>query len=86
MGRLRLPAAQGGLDAILFFDGVPVYGARQGVFSLLLETLVQDVEGEAPANHRVVGHLRTAAEGIRSLKAAIEKLEVMAATPAGGRN
>ena len=88
MGRDRLPAAQGGLNApILFFDAAPVCGLRQGVFSLVLETFVQDVEGEALANRRVVvGHLRTTVEGLRSLKAAIAKVELMAAKPAGGTN
>ena len=85
----RLGAAEGGLSApILFFDTAPVCGMRRGVFSLVLEAFVQDAgEGEATDNHRVVvAHLRTTSEGLRSLKAAIEKIELMAAKPAGGTN
>lgn len=85
----RLPAAEGGASApILFFDAVPVFGIRSGVFSLVLEAFVQDIaEANAADNRRIVtAHLRTTAEGIRSLKAAIERIELLAAKPEGGTN
>ena len=85
----RLSAAEGGASApIVFFDLAPVFGIRAGVYSLVLETVVQDIsEADAADNRRVVvAHLRTTSEGIRSLKNAIEKLELIAAPPEGGTN
>ncbi|GJD83629.1 hypothetical protein [Methylobacterium haplocladii] len=85
----RLVAAEGGANApVLFFDVAPVFGMRGGVFSLVLETFVQDIsEADAGDSRRlVVAHLRTTAEGIRSLKEAIEKIELMAAPSQGGTN
>ena len=87
--RARLGAAEGGASApIVFFDIAPVFGIRAGVCSLVLETFLQDVsEADAADSRRVVvAHLRTTSEGIRSLKSAIEKLELMAARPEGGKN
>lgn len=85
----RLAAAEGGASApVLFFDAAPVFGMRGGVFSLVLETFLQDVEASDAAGNRrvVVAHLRTTAEGIRSLRAALDGIELMAAKPEGGTN
>ncbi len=85
----KLAAAEGGANApVLFFDVAPVFGMRGGVFSLVLETFVQDIaKADAGDSRRlVVAHLRTTAEGIRSLKEAIEKIELMAAPSQGGTN
>lgn len=85
----RLAGAEGGASApILFFDAAPVFGVRSGVFSLVLEAFVQDIDASDAAHtrRRVVAHLRTTPEGIRSLSAALERIALMAARTEGEPN
>lgn len=81
---------RGALDApILYFDEVPAFGMNpSGVASVLLCTLVQDIdaEGKPQVHKKAVGQLRGSAVALRSLLLALQQLEAMQERPDGPAN
>jgi hypothetical protein len=91
----QIPSVAGGLSAtasahapFIYFDNAPNFGLRSGVASISLEairfTTVTD-SSTVVADRVSVAHLRMSLEALRSLKAAIEGIELLA-SPVSGRH
>ena len=92
----QIPGVAGGLSALasahapfIYFDAAPNFGLNGGIANLSLEvvrfTPNPGVTG-VHADRVTVAHLRMSLEGVRSLKAALEGIELIASSTPGAKN
>jgi len=80
-----LPSVEGRMSGLasahapfVFFDAAPTMGHFNGIIHIALSALrFMPTEGRAVGDAVMVAHLRTNLEGLKSLKAAIVKVELM---------
>jgi hypothetical protein len=92
----QIPSVAGSLSALasanapfIYFDVAPNFGFNAGIASLSLEAVrfIPNPGSQGVFTDRVtVAHLRMSLEAMRSLKAAIEGIELMASPAQGGKN
>ena len=92
----QIPGVAGGLSALasahapfIYFDAAPNFGLNGGIANLSLEvvrfTPNPGVTG-VHADRVTVAHLRMSLEGVRSLKAALDGIELIASSTSGAKN
>jgi hypothetical protein len=71
---------------IIFFDGAPIFGHANGVFSLTLAVgrTWTNPDGAIVSDHVVAAYLRGSAQALASLRDAIEKVALLAARTGQG--
>jgi hypothetical protein len=92
----QIPSVAGGLSALasanapfIYFDAAPNFGLNGGIANLSLEVVrfILNTGSQGVVADRVtVAHLRMSMEGVRSLKAALEGIELMASSTPGAKN
>jgi hypothetical protein len=92
----QIPSVAGGLSAVasanapfIYFDASPNFGLNNGIANLSLEVvrfIARPDQQGVFADRVVVAHLRMSMDGVRSLKAAIEGIELMANPAQGAKN
>jgi hypothetical protein len=89
----NIPSVAGAISAIasaqapfIYFEGVPNYGFNFGIANMSLEVVRFTPTGASGvlADRVTVAHLRMGAEALKSLKAAIEGIELLMQPAAGG--
>lgn len=89
----QIPSVEGGLSAtasahapFIYCDNAPNFGLRNGIANISLEVIrftTMDDAVTVKADRVTVAHLRMSLEALRSLKAAIEGIELLARPVAG---
>lgn len=73
---------------IIFFDGAPIFGHYNGIFHVTLAALrhINDAAGNITRDPIAVAFLRTNAQGLLSLRKAIDDALLIATPTQGNKN